>query len=579
MPGSEEFVQRTVHALEVGELAIWIKRCLFAALIAAIGVMYLYQFRGFASSHAMDQAQIGRALASGHGWRTNFVRPRAIGQLLAHGKNVPQKIWSDTYNAPLPPLVDAIALSPFKSHWKMSSREVVYAGDRAIAVMSVLLFALSLVVLFFTACRLFDRKLAGLVCGLVLLCDMMWQYSFSGLPQLQLLLLFNTVVYLLVRAVEAQYEGGRIEIWLAGIGVAFGLLALTHALTLWIFAATLVFAVFFFRPRVRSTAIVLAMFAIVYLPWLIRNFFICGNPAGVAVYSLLDGLGHSEAGWMRRITVGFQGIGPAALRDKFLGNLITQSGHLFQYFGLSVVAVMFFAALLYRFRRRQTAMMRWMLLVMWTGAVFGMALYGVNEEDGVAANQLHLIFVPMMSCYGLAYLLVQWRRLGIELRLARIAFIALLYFLCAGPMIFVLFFSSSKMLVRWPPYMPPLIAVLNDWMKPQEITASDMPWAVAWYADRRSIWLPETIKEFTELSDYKVLGAPINGLYLTPVSGTENTYGDIMKGEYRDWAPVIQRTIDPGRFPLKWATLGLGLESECVFFSDHDRQKAAAAHE
>jgi hypothetical protein len=576
MPGSEEFVQRTVHALEVGKLAIWVKSCLIAAVIAAIAVVYLYQFRGFAMSQAMDQAQIGRALAGGHGWRTNFVRPRAIGQLLAHHKNVPQKIWSDTYNAPLPPLVNAIALLPVKAHWKMGPREVVYAGDRAIAVMSILLFAASLTVLFFIARRLFDRKLALLACGLVLLCDMMWQYAFSGLPQMLLLLLFNASIYALVRAVETQYQGGSVGIWLATTGVGFGLLALTHALTLWIFIATLVFVFFFFRPRGWATGIVLAPFAMFYLPWLIRNFLVCGNPAGVAIYSVLDGIGHGEAGWMRRINVDFEGVGPGALRDKLLANLVTQSGHIFQYFGLSVVAVMFFAALLYRFKRPETVIIRWMLLTMWGGAVLGMAVYGINEEQSLAANQLHPIFMPLMTCYGLAYLLVQWRRLGIELRLARMAFVTLLYFLCAGPMIFALLFSPAKMLVRWPPYMPPLIAVLNDWMKPEEITASDMPWAVAWYADRRSIWLPETIKNFTDLSDYNVLGAPINGLYLTPISGTENTYRDIVRGEYRDWAPVIQRTIDPQRFPLKWATVSLGLEGECVFFSDRDREKGAA---
>jgi hypothetical protein len=576
MHGSEEFVQRTVHALEVGKLAVWVKGCLIAAVIAAIAVVYLYQFRGLVASQAMDQAQIGRALAGGHGWRTNFVRPRAIGQLLAHRKNVPQKIWSDTYNAPLPPLVDAIALLPVKGHWKMDPRELVYAGDRAIAVMSTLLFAASLVVLFFIARRRFDGKVAQVACGLVLVSDMMWQYSFSGLPQMLLLLLFNATVYALVRAVEAQYQGGSTGIWLAAIGVGFGLLALTHALTLWIFGAALVFVFFFFRPRVWASGIVLAPFAIVYLPWLIRNFLVCGNPAGVAIYSALDGIGHNEAGWMRRINVSFEGVSPVAFRDKLLGNLITQSGHVFQYFGLSVMAVMFFAALLYRFKRTETAIIRWMLLVMWSGAVLGMAVYGINEEQGVAANQLHLIFVPLMTCYGLAYLLVQWRRLGIELRLARIAFVTLLYFLCAGPMIFTLLFSSHRSLVRWPPYMPPLIAVLNDWMKPEEITASDMPWAVGWYANRRSVWLPETIKDFTELSDYSVLGAPINGLYLTPISGTENTYRDIVRGEYRDWAPVIQRTISPETFPLKWATTSLGLEGECVFFSDHDRQKGAA---
>jgi len=45
-----------------------------------------------------------------------------------------------------------------------------------------------------------------------------------------------------------------------------------------------------------------------------------------------------------------------------------------------------------------------------------------------------------------------------------------------------------------------------------------------------------------------------------------------LQGEYRDWSTVILRSLDLQKFPLKWATL-LGLENECVFFSDHDRQQ------
>src|SRR6202011_4206243 len=124
--------------MEAGGLAIWIKRGLVVVVIFVVAFYYMWwQFRGLAASQAMDQAQIGRAIASGHGWRTNFVRPRAIGQMQAHGKNVAQKIWSDTYNAPLPPLIDAIALWPVKSHSQMSMRDLVYAGDKAIAAMSI----------------------------------------------------------------------------------------------------------------------------------------------------------------------------------------------------------------------------------------------------------------------------------------------------------------------------------------------------------------------------------------------------------------------------------------------------------
>jgi hypothetical protein len=576
MPGSAEFIQRAVHALEAGALAVWVRRSLVALAVIALAIYYFYDFRGLATSQAMDQAQIGRAIASGHGWRTNFARPRAIGQLQANGKNVAQKIWSDTYNAPLPPLVDAIALWPIKSHWQMTTSNLVYSGDKVIAAMSIFLFLLSVLVLFFTARRLFDRRLALLACGLVVLCDMLWQYSLSGLPQMLLLLLFNTTIYALVRAVEAQYDGRRVDRWLAAVGVGFGLLALSHALTIWIFAGALVFCVFFFRPRGWTVLILLAAFTAIYAPWLIRNYIVCGHPGGVAIYSVLDGIRHSEAGWMRRINLDVEGIGPSNFRDKITTNFFSQSGHIFEYFGSSVVAMMFFAALLHPFKRTETAVLRWMILAMWIGAVAGMATFGINEEEGLAANQLHLIFVPLMTCYGLAYLLVQWNRLGIQLSIARGAFLTLLYLLCALPAIFTVpWFAPPKGAIRWPPYAPPYIATLHNWMQPNEITASDMPWAIAWYADRPALWVPDTIKTFTDLSDYNVLGGPVNGLYLTPISGSQDKLADILKGEYKDWAPIILRNMNLEKFPLRWGTL-LGLENDCIFLSDHDREHAPA---
>src|SRR5205807_3426508 len=140
-------------------------------------------------------------------------------------------------------------------------------------------------------------------------------------------------------------------------------------------------------------------------------------------------------------------------------------------------------------------------------------------------------------------------------------FIALLYFLCALPMILGLpWISSAKGQVRWPPYIPPAISVLNNWMKPDEVTASDMPWAIAWYADRRSLWLPDTPQSFAEFGDYNIIGAPINGLYLTPISGTENKFRDIVKGEYHDWSSLVGRYHTLEKFPLKWNTTALGPE-------------------
>jgi hypothetical protein len=506
------------------------------------------------------------------------VRPRAIGQLQAHGRDVKKRLWVDTYNAPLPCLVDAIALLPIESHLQNMGKDPIYNGDRAIAIMAILLFFGSVLIQFLTARRLFDRWLAVVACGLILLCDMMWQYAVSGLPQMLLLFLFNATVYALVRAIEAKYRGGAVGPWLAAIGAGFGLLALAHSLTIWIFVPALIFIAFLFRPRGWAAALVLAVFLIFYAPWLLRNWIVCGNPTGLALYSALDGIGHTETGWMQQLVFTPEGVGPAAVRDKMLNNVILQTGKIFQYLGWSAVAAAFFASFLHLFRKRETSVTRWMLLSMWIGGVIGMAIFGVNEEQGVSPNQLHLLFVPFMTCYGLAWLLVQWNRLGIRIQLGRIAFVVLLFLLCAFPMVNSLYgmlLGPPRAPFRWPPYIPGYIAVLNKWMGPDEITASDIPWAIAWYADRPSILVPDSVKTMVDLSDYGTLGCPIGALYLTPVSGADNKLRDITKGDYREWAPAILQTPDMSKLPFKWGTLALGLDKECAFLSDRDRSAPA----
>jgi hypothetical protein len=577
MPGSDEFVQRVVHAIDAGAASVWIRRGLGLVGIMAIAVIFMYNFRGLATSQAMDQAQIGRALATGHGWHSNYARPVSVGQLQAHGRNVAQRLWIDTANAPLPPVVDAIALFPIKSHLTPSPRNSVYVGDRAVALMAILLFFGSVVIQFFIASRLFDRFLAVVACSLVVLCDMMWQYAVSGLPQMLLLFLFNATLYALVRAVEAQYRGQETRLWLGAVGAGFGLLALTLGLTIGIFLAALIFIAFFFRPRRWSALLVLGVFLVFYTPWLIRTWMVCGNPTGLALYSVLDGIqNHSETSWLRQLNFKPEGLGPAAFRDKTINNLIAQTGRIFDYLGWSVVAMMFFPSTLHVFRRSDTNVVRWMLLAMWSGAVLGMAFFGLSEEQGVSANQLHLLFLPLMTCYGLAWLLVQWKRLGLHLQLARVAFIVVLFFLCAFPMINTLYgmlLGAPRPPIRWPPYVPPYIAVLNEWMAPAEITASDIPWAIAWYADRRSILVPQTVKELTDLNDYGTLGGPVPAVYLTPMSGADNKFREIFRGDYHEWAGLIEQLPDLSKYPFKWGTLALGPEKECTFLADRDRSK------
>src|SRR5256885_9553399 len=165
MPGSEEFIQSAVHALEAGGLVVWVKRVALAFAIIAIVVVHMYQFRGLSTSQGMDQAQIGRAIASGGGWGTKMARPLAVQQLQAHGKDVAKNIWFDTYNAPLPPFVDAIALLAVKTPWKKDTHTLHYAGDKAVALMAMLFFICSGPGFVFSPPPLFGSRLACFCLG------------------------------------------------------------------------------------------------------------------------------------------------------------------------------------------------------------------------------------------------------------------------------------------------------------------------------------------------------------------------------------------------------------------------------
>ena len=75
---NETKVQAFIHALEEGG---WVSRIRLVLLIAAIAMVYFIvifsQFKGLSNNKGMDQAQIGRHLASGHGFTTKFLRPLA----------------------------------------------------------------------------------------------------------------------------------------------------------------------------------------------------------------------------------------------------------------------------------------------------------------------------------------------------------------------------------------------------------------------------------------------------------------------------------------------------------------------
>ncbi|MEI6071552.1 MAG: hypothetical protein WCS31_07155 [Verrucomicrobiae bacterium] len=570
MASGDFSVQSAVHSLEQGKLAPIIRGAMFVGLIIALTLLYLFvQFRGFSTVTAMDQAQIARNIASGKGFSTQFIRPLAIWQLENAGKPVPGDNFPDFYQAPLGPLVNALPLSLVKSSWKMTPTDLVYAGDRAIAAFSVLCFLLSVAVWYFVGAGLFDSKLSLIACAIILMTDMMWQFSLSGLPQMLMLLLFSGAVWLTLFAMRRRYELVPVILSLFGAGLLFGLMTLAHGLAAWIFLGWLVFALVYFQPRGLAALAALAALLMVTLPWMVRNYSVCGNPLGLSVYAALVSNVSPEDGYLRSLDAA-PAIGGAYIVNKIKTGAFDQVGGLFAFLGMNLAAGAFFLALLHPFRSPVVSAFRWCIVLMWAAAVVGMGAFGVVGV--ISSNQMHMLFLPLFIFFGLAFLMVLWSRWEFGSPLVRILFLSGLVFLCSLPMLSRLL-SSQGAAIQWPPYIPPFIAILGDWFGEKEVIASDMPWAVAWYAQRKSVLLPESVKAFNRLNDYRTLGASISGLYLTPLTGNRALFSDIYKGSFKEWALLITRPPRVDGFALPFYT-ALPIEGECIIFSDRDRWSA-----
>ncbi|MEO8204838.1 MAG: hypothetical protein ABI615_01565 [Chthoniobacterales bacterium] len=572
---SENTIQNFIHNIEQGAMQNVIKGAMIAVLIIILFLLYLFiHFRGFANEHAMDQAQIAREIAGGQGFTTKYIRPIAIWKLTDAGKPVPTENFPDFFNAPLNPLVNSLALFIVKNKWTMSEKhtEIIYIGDRIIALFSTIFFLAAVGVGFFIARELFDTGFALLASACVLVTDLLWEFSLSGLPQMLMLFLFMLASWFIIRAQRAAAEEKKSSIFLY-VGIAaflFGLLTLAHGLGFWFFLGFLIFVSIIFRPIGIAPALALVVYLVTLSPWLIYNYQTCGNPLGLGFYIGLSGGGGDEL-LMRSLNPHIQGT-LYGFKSKLREGILNQVTELFSFLGLNFAAAAFFLSLLHPFKRTETAHFRWCILLMWFFAVIGMSLFGL--EGGVlGANQLHVLFLPLMVFYGLAFILVLWHRLEINVPIYRLAFLILIPLLCAIPMLLRIVGGPTSS-VNWPPYIPPVIALLGEWTAPNEIVSSDIPWAVAWYAQRKTLLLPDTVKAFNEINDYNLLGSPIVGIYLTPVSGDRRFISGIMKGPYKEWGPFITRSLNFKGLPFQ-AVLPLPKDGETIFFADKDRWSKA----
>jgi hypothetical protein len=551
------------------DTGILIRRSLFFMILIILTLANLFTlFRGLNSSAAMEQAQIAREISRGNGFVSKSISPAAYQQASEHqNRTIPFTGFENTYHSPLNPLINAAVFKIIGvdgPRWKMAEKEMVFPLDRVIATVSTIFFLMAIGVTYLLVTRIFDPKIAAVTAILMLFCDTFWEYSLSGLPQMLMLFLFTCAIYFAYRAVEDSSEG-RIPFVPALIsGVFFTLLAMAHFLTVWIALGYIIFAAVAFRPRGIIGISILATLLIPSLFVMLRNYGISGTPFGAAFFNLYNGIGGNIENFALRSQT------PPDLLDRgffstILRTVLIQTVDIIPFLGGIIVAPIFFLAILHPFKRPSIANFRWSILLMFTTSALGLAFFGASNT-GLDPNQTHLLFAPIMTAYGLAFISILWSRLTIvnNVSMLRNVHYIIIVIVCALPIILSI---PNKIRVgmerkdrggvpHWPPYFAPAYNLgLAKWTTEKQIVISDQPWAVAWYADRMSIWLPPTTKEFIFLEEQaNNLDTPIAGILISPSSHGSGNLSNIAD-EYKDFTTLV---ID-GRVSLAVHPSGLAI--------------------
>jgi len=533
-----------------------IRRSLFllVLLILAFGNIFVL-FQGLNSPTAMDQAQISREIARGNGITTKFIRPIAYHQAETQaGRPVAFQGFQDTFHAPLNLLVNAAVLKVVggddEQAWALREKEMIFPLDRVIAATSMVFFLLAIGVNYLLVSRIFDAKIASVTAILMLFCEAMWGFSLSGLPQMLMLLLFSCALYFAYRADESTTEGGVAMVPAVIAGVFFTLLALTHWMTVWLALGYVIYVAVAIRPRGLVAAGILLLLVLAAIWPVMRNDSVSGGPLGTAYLTLYSGLGDSsEEAIMRSGSLDDAPPIVDGIIGKVLRTSLLQLTDIIPFLGGIVVAPLFFLCLLHPFKRASIANFRWAILLMFIGNSLALAFFGVSR-NALDPNQLHIIFAPIMTAYGLAFISILWARLEVVAAtpLLRNVHYMIIIFICALPLILSL---PNKVRIgmhlrdrggvpHWPPYYAPALASgLKSVVNENQIIYADQPWAVAWYADRMSIWLPPTRGGFESLERTATdLRTPIHGILITPSSHGAGPVSMVMDS-HRDFASIV----------------------------------------
>jgi len=471
-------------------------------------------------------------IAEGKGFATDFVRPFSLYLLK---RNVSTNSFAtqvdktpDLSNPPAYPLVLAglLKIMPFAYPDVRKERSfATYAPELWIAGFNQLLVLVCAGLVFVLARRLFDEPVAWISAAVFVATESFWRYSVSGLPVLWLTFLMLLVFVLLARldtnlrnANASNRSGLALTLIL---GLLAGVAGLTRYALLLLIVPLVIYLVTLPSPqRVALALLACTGFLALVIPWLVRNYSLSGTLFGTAGYVALEDTPQFPGDSLfRSLSPDFSNVIAGHIGRKVLVNLREVISQIPRLAG-SWVPLLFLAGLLVPFRNVVTARLRILLIGMLAILLFAEVAVAPTSKpsaDGLNTREYLAIAAPVVFIFAVSLLfslLDQFSGWA-----ARYTVLAVFFVLAAAPLI-LRFCAPPASPLAYPPYYPPSIQSKADYLTSNDWMMADIPWAVAWYGNRRSVWLTVThgAADRNSSDDFYSIHRlkPLRALYLTP---------------------------------------------------------------
>lgn len=570
----QERVQSMIYSLEEGAGRALLRLFIAAVVSALVCTGYaVSQFRGLTRGDSMELAQIGRSLAEGRGFTTRCVRPADLWFLARAGKAAPApgEGIPDLRHAPAYPALVGWALRAVKPPLDgRTAGRLAPADTRVILPVGVLFTALSGLLVLAVGSRLFGTRVGVAAFAAFVLSDATLSATISGGSAPLGMFLTTASVACGLAAVGLRSRQAPVWAWLPFVvlaGLASGLAALTaYALIAVPIAVALVIGSGFVRGRGLVVTLFLVTTLGVLAPWAMRNHQVSGGLLGIVPHASLNGSALFPGdGWDRAVSspdARPQAV-LTALRHKAIGNLKALYGQSLPMLGGIAIAGFFLLALFHRFDEDQAAPLKW-------GVALALGLTMVLAAFGRPGPDVLLPYLPLAAVLGAALLfrmLDQVTGLAAEMQsLAAWAWVGL----AALPMVLTL--GGPAPAGAYPPYAPSLIGYVSSLMKPGELMATDIPWAVAWYGGKTALETPTRVEDLVALRER---GLPVGAVYLTSVTGDRAYIGDLVQGREASWLPLLNQLV-PEAFPWQHAFAVPPGRRDQIFLTDATRWEQPA---